>query len=404
METIGPKATRAATGPLRKLLWGKEKPRPPLKRRFWVFAAPLGLLILVALGLAAGAYLADSRRLPGIVAALLAAGSVLPVLVAFRRPVLAWRLAFLMMIVGVINAGPHEPWPWNPVQIFAFLFVLARLAVTQTSVVTVLATAFGLVPLFLYTNRANAWGAAVLLVAIAALGDIASRRRRTSELLAEQEELTELERARRSVLEERARIAREMHDVVAHHMSMIAVRAETAPYRVPDLPGEAKLEMAEIATAARAALADMRRLLGALRSEDGTAPTAPQPGLAEVPALVETARAAGLDVTLEWHDLGAAGVPETVGLTAYRIVQEALANAARHAPGSPATVDARGFPDRMEITVRNRRTKAESNGGGGHGLIGMRERAELLGGTLAAGPERFDFVVTAVLPFGETEA
>ena len=201
------------------------------------------------------------------------------------------------------------------------------------------------------------------------------------------------------MLEERARIAREMHDVVAHHMSMIAVRAETAPYRLTGLPEPAREELAVIAVAARAALSDMRRLLGALRSEDGTAPTAPQPGLAEVPALVETARAAGLDVTFEWPDLG--DVPETVGLAAYRILQEALANAARHAPDGPVTVAGRGFADRLELEVRNKRTGADVGPGGGHGLIGMRERAELLGGELTAGPDRFDFVVAARLPFGE---
>jgi signal transduction histidine kinase len=399
VETIGPAARRNATGPLRRLLVRRETPRPQFRRQFWLYLAPIGLLALISLGAAAAAYLLDNRILPGIVVGILAIGTVLPVAIAVRWPVWAWRVAFVMMFLGVIDVNPKEPWPWNPVQIFGFLFVLGRLAVTQRSMVTLWATVFSLGPIFLFAKPANAWGAAVLVVAVAALGDIGSRRQRTRELLAEQEELTELERARRAVLEERARIAREMHDVVAHHMSMIAVRAETAPYRLTGLPEPAREELADIAVAARAALTDMRRLLGALRSEDGTAPTAPQPGLADVPALVETARAAGVDVTLGWHDLD--HVPETVGLAAYRILQEALANAARHAPGGPVTVEGRGFADRLELEVRNKRTGPDAGPGGGHGLIGMRERAELLGGELTAVPDRFDFVVTARLPFGE---
>ena len=400
METIGPTARRADTGPVRSLLFRREVRRPAFRRRFWLYLAPLGLLVLIGMAAGAAAYLLDSRDLPAILVAILAVGSVLPVAIALRWPVVAWRLAFLMMFLGVIDASSREPWPWNPVQIFGFLFVLARLAVTQRSMVTLWATVFSLAPVFFFADRANAWGAAVLLVAIAALGDIGFRRRRTRELLAEQEELTELERARRAVLEERARIAREMHDVVAHHMSMIAVRAETAPYRLTGLPEVAREELADIAVAARAALTDMRRLLGALRADGGAAPTTPQPGLADVPALVETARSAGVEVTLEWHDID--HVPQTVGLAAYRIVQEALANAARHAPGGPVTVDGRGLADRMELTVRNKRTGPPQDGGG-HGLIGMRERAALLGGELTAGPDRFDFVVTARLPFGEKQ-
>jgi len=361
-----------------------------------VYAAPLGVLPLIGLGIAAGANLIDNRVLPAIVIWIIAAGSVLPVALCVRWPVLAWRLSFLMLFLGVINVGPKEPWPWNTVQILGFLVVLSRLAVTQGSAVTVWATIGSLVPVFLFAKSANAGGAAVLLVAIAALGNILYRRRHTRELVAEQEELTELERAKRAVLEERARIAREMHDVVAHHMSMIAVRAETAPYRVTDLPESAREELAGIAQAARDALADMRRLLGVLRAEDGEAPTAPQPGLADLDQLVATAHTAGVDVTLTADGLGA--VPETVGLAAYRIMQEALANAARHAPGGSVTIDARGLSDRLELEVRNRHTGPETPGGG-HGLIGMRERAALLGGKLTAGPDGFDFVVRATLPF-----
>ncbi len=394
---------RNATGPLRRLFWSPETPRPALRGRFWSYAYPLGLLALCGLGLAMGTNLNDTRDLIVIVIVIMTIGALLPVVLTLRRPLLAWRLAFVMLFVGSLEAPPKESWPWNVVQILAFLLVLGRLAVVENSSLTIWATAASLVPVFIYTSRANAWGAALLLVAIAALGDIVHRRRRTKALLAESEELTELERAKRAVLEERARIAREMHDVVAHHMSMIAVRAETAPYRLGDLPDPARDELATIAVAAREALTDMRRLLGVLRSED--APLTPQPGFAQVDDLIETARGAGLDVAADLV-LPAAALPQTVSLAAYRIVQEALANAARHAPGGPVTVVARAADDRLELTVRNRRTAGpvdgvSGHGVGGHGLSGMRERAELLGGTLAAAPDGEDFLVHAELPLRE---
>jgi signal transduction histidine kinase len=402
METIGPATRRNATGPFRRLVWVKEVPRPPARRRFSGYGVPIALVALIGLGLAAGAYLADNRPIVGLLAALLAVGSVLPAALTYRLPVLAWRVSFLMLFAGVVNVAPAEAWPWNVVQIFSTLLVLARLAVTQETAITVWAVLLSLLPVFTYASVTNAWGGAVLLVAIAAIGNIFYRRRHTGELLAEREELTELERAKRAVLEERTRIAREMHDVVAHHMSMIAVRAETAPYRLAGLPEDAQAELATIATAARAALTDMRRLLGVLRSPDGEeAARAPQPGLADVAGLVETARAAGLDVTCELSGTGE--VPATAGLTAYRILQEALANAARHAPDGPVRIEGRGLAGRLEFSVRNR-IAGPPGDGSGHGLVGMRERAVLLGGTLTAGPQGEDFVVTATLPFGEEPA
>jgi signal transduction histidine kinase len=260
---------------------------------------------------------------------------------------------------------------------------------------------------FLFAPRANAWGAAMLLMTIALAGDVVSRRRRSREELARQSELTELEQARRAVLEERARIAREMHDVVAHHMSMIAVQAETAPYRIPGLPPPALTEFTAIAAGAREALTDMRRLLGVLRAETDESPRTPQPGLSDVTALVETARRAGIEVRLAATEVG--DVPEAVGLAAYRIVQEALANAARHAPGGPVLVSLRGTSEELSVEIGNGPARpttapgdgpgtpgkatgdpsriASAAGGPGHGLIGMRERSTLLGGTLEAGPE-----------------
>lgn len=415
MESSGPRITRAVAGPLLRLLGGPERPRPPARRprwlRFRTYGIPLGLLALVGLGFAAGRYVMDARGTGQAGGIVFGVGSVLPVALMFRAPLLAWRIAFVMQFAGVLGATAREAWPWNPVQIVGFLAVLGALALAEDTAVTAWATGLSLVPVFLFANPANAWGAAVLVMAIALLGNTVARRRQSRRQLAEQAELNELERARRAVLEERARIAREMHDVVAHHMSMIAVRAETAPYRVAGLPEPAREELATIASAARAALADMRRLLGVLRAEDDETPRAPQPGLGDVPALAENARRAGMAVTVTLP--GADGVPPAVGLTAYRIVQEALANAARHAPGGAVRIAGRVAGDRLELAVRNGPAVAGTappelpGGGPGHGLVGMRERAALLGGTLSAGADDGGgYTVAAVLPFGgggETE-
>ncbi|MFK3982364.1 sensor histidine kinase [Micromonospora sp. NPDC050397] len=404
---------RATLGDLRRLSVGRDRTyRSEVPPRWWRrirgWLVPVLLLALIGLTAAANEYLVENRGLTGSHAFALAVGSSLPVALAPRWPLLAWRLGYLMLFLGTAGATLREPWPWNPVQIIGFLFVLVLLAVRVPVGMTAWAGLLTLVPVFLFVGeRANAYGVVVLVVAVLAVGDQVRRRRQSQRALAEQAELSELAQARRAVLEERTRIARELHDVVAHHMSMIAVQAETAPYRLDELPEPARTEFAAIAASARGALTDMRRLLGVLRSESGTPETAPQPGLADLPELVGTAERAGMTVsmTTEPPPPDAPSPPEAVGLAAYRIVQEALANAARHAPGAPVRVTLR--PGRRDLRVR-----VDNSGGppgatppvAGHGLVGMRERARLLGGTFTAEPTPEGFTVTAVLPYetGET--
>jgi signal transduction histidine kinase len=196
---------------------------------------------------------------------------------------------------------------------------------------------------------------------------------------------------------ERARIARELHDVVAHHISMIAVQAETARLTTPGMPAAGARRLSEIGDTARAGLTEMRRLLGVLR-EGAVVERHPQPGLRQLNALLDEAReASGAGARLI-----VSGVPVTldpgVELAAYRIVQEALTNARRHAPGAAVDVELHYTDDALRLRIRDN-GPGSPGAGGGHGLPGMRERALAVDGELRAGPAvGGGFLVEARLP------
>ncbi|WP_055566053.1 sensor histidine kinase [Streptomyces atriruber] len=212
---------------------------------------------------------------------------------------------------------------------------------------------------------------------------------------------------------ERARIARELHDVVAHHISMIAVQAETARLTTPGLPAAGAERFLAIGDTARTALTEMRRLLGVLREDAGPAAAAPerrpQPGIEQLGELVDEARDASggalrLIVEGPMRPLDAG-----VELTAYRIVQEALTNARRHAPGAAIDVELRYGPGKLRLRVRDNGPSPHSSTDhdDGHGLLGMRERAAMVGGTLRAGPASgggFLIEATFPVPPGEPRA
>ena len=204
--------------------------------------------------------------------------------------------------------------------------------------------------------------------------------------------------AQRAVAEERVRLAREIHDVTAHHVSVIAIQAEAGQALLPDDPRRAAEALERIADSSREALSDLRRLLGVLRSDDETGERAPQPGLAALPQLVAHIEQAGVPVSLHVE-----GDPPpldvAVDLSAYRIVQEALTNVVRHAGPAHATVTVRYGPDGVGLEVTDDGVGPYGNGDGGLGLRGMRERAVLLGGDFAAGPRPGGgFAVRARLP------
>lgn len=239
----------------------------------------------------------------------------------------------------------------------------------------------------------------------ATAGDAVRSRRAVVQAMrerAERAERTREEEARRRVAEERLRIARDLHDVVAHHIALVNVQAGVASHVMDKRPDQAKEALAHVREASRSALGELRATVGLLRqSGDPEAPTEPAPGLSRLEDLAGTFRSAGLPVEVARTDHGTE-LPAAVDLAAYRIVQEALTNVQKHA-GTDATAEVsvvRVGPN-IEVTVLDDGSgaSAEPGTGGGHGLLGMRERVTALRGTLTTGPRYGGgFRVHAILP------
>jgi signal transduction histidine kinase len=197
--------------------------------------------------------------------------------------------------------------------------------------------------------------------------------------------------------QERVRIARDMHDVVAHSLAVVIAQADGARYAAAQDPEAAPRALSTISSTARVALADVRLLLTQLRHSQADGP---QPTLTDVETLYTQVRAAGVELQITVDPRPPAEPPTAVQLALYRILQEALTNALRHGGDPRVSVRFAWHPDRVELTVRNRLTDNTPASAPGHGVIGMRERAQLAGGTLSARPESRDFVVRATLPLG----
>jgi signal transduction histidine kinase len=239
----------------------------------------------------------------------------------------------------------------------------------------------------------------VVAVAALAIGDARGLRGRAiAERDASRIQVVETMREQ-AAMEERARIARELHDVVAHHVSMIAVQAEAARLTTPDLPPEGQQGFGDIAESARDALGEMRHLLGVLREDArGGGERRPQPGLDRLQELIDDARATGTPVRLTLRG-SVVSLGPSVDLAAYRILQEALTNARRHAVGAGVEVSLRYGIDALHLSVRDDGQGPPRAWSEGNGLIGMRERATMVGGTLRVGPgEEGGFLVEAELP------
>ena len=235
---------------------------------------------------------------------------------------------------------------------------------------------------------------------------VRARRLYTETLEAKNRELERAQHdlARQAVTEERLRIARELHDVVAHSMSVVAVHAGMGRMVAADDPAAAERALATIEATTRSALGEMRRLLGVLRSSSGDEPAAlgPAPGLADLDGLVADVRRSGIEVELRVHGHRPV-VPPGVDLSAYRVVQEALTNVIKHAGPARATVDVRYTAAGVTVEVADDgRGAAAPALPGGHGLVGMRERTAVHGGELDAGPDPAGgFRVLARFPLGE---
>ncbi|MEV4114484.1 sensor histidine kinase [Nonomuraea sp. NPDC049695] len=343
---------------------------------------------------------------------LTAIGTSLPIALRDRWPLAAWRLAAMLLPVGVwvwTTVGDIRPpaatpafSDYGPPYIFPtvlmYLLVVYSVAVRCDRRITLGIWFITVVAAWIIHPDSMAVVTVAVSVAMLFGYNVRMRRSATARLLEEERRSREAESAQ-AVLEERARIARELHDVVAHHMSVIAIQAEAVPLKARGDPAQLEAGLAEIRGLSLEAIAELRQVLGVLRDQDGRADTAPQPGLDRLEELLSNARAAGLAVLVERS--GPIGLlPPAVGLSAYRIVQESLSNAMRHAPGATVTLDITRMRDQLRLRVANGPGTAPGSApGGGQGLVGMRERAALLGGSLAAGPvESGGFEICATLP------
>ncbi|MEU9034533.1 histidine kinase [Streptomyces sp. NPDC048352] len=324
-----------------------------------------------------------------VVLGLLAAG---PVLMTLVRPAGAFWVVLGMTTALSMLSGRTMTWPWSPSTFLATLavmtFVAMRVRPRAAGWMWVITLLYGTVLPVLVGDGDGATVAPMAFFSAVALLVVTVRNTRKEarrEVMAQQE-VTAVERDRRTLLEERTTIARELHDVVAHHMSVVAIQAEAAPYRVKNPPPELEAAFATIRENAVAALTELRRVLGVVRSADYEAPDAPQPTLASLDGLLANVREAGLQV--DKTVTGAVReLPQGVELSAYRIIQEALSNTLRHAPGAAAGVEVSYVLGGLGIRVVNGPAAGDvrPSPGAGHGITGMRERVAMLEGEMTAG-------------------
>ncbi|MEU6279630.1 histidine kinase [Streptomyces sp. NPDC047028] len=389
-------------GPLARRLSGRA-----LEYAAWAPHAVVCFLALLTMLLAQTT--AEDGGVASLLCALLAAA---PVLLTLVRPAGAfWASLAGATLAAVVGGTAWSDWPWLPGSFLSHLVVLTVVAIRTrprtAAWMWLLTVVYGFLGGSVFGTGHYSDNVAPMLVfsALILLAVTAWKiRREARQEVTAQQTVTAHERSRRTLLEERTTIARELHDVVAHHMSVVAIQAEAAPYRVENPPPELEKAFATIRENAVAALTELRRVLGVVRAEDYEAPDAPQPTLADLDALLTNVRETGLDV--EKTVTGAVReLPQGVELSAYRIVQEALSNTLRHAPGASARVEIGYVLGGLGLRVVNGPPPAPSlikpSPGAGHGITGMRERVTMLNGEMTAGPaEDGGYEVTVFLPAG----
>jgi signal transduction histidine kinase len=365
-------------------------------------ALAIGLLVVKLAGMATGAQPGG-----GLASWLLAPLWTLSLAWRQRRPLAVALVVAATNAVEVALVGSHD----SIVFLAAFLLVPYSLAAHERSAGRM---ALGLAALFAAGGISQAaqpspgsagdWVPTIAgdlaLVVVPFLVGLALRQQRlradTLEQLAVQLEREREERARAAVAEERTRIARELHDEIAHAMSVIAVQADAAEGALGRDPALVERPLLAIRETARDALSDMRRVLGALRSGE-QAQLAPEPGLARLGSLLEQTRASGLEVDLRIEG-EPVPLPPPLDLAAYRVVQEGLTNVRKHAAARRVEVVVRYDRDAVGVEVSDDGDGAGAGGGTGRGLAGIRERVALLGGEFAAAPRSTGFALRVTLP------
>ncbi|WP_424212964.1 sensor histidine kinase [Streptomyces sp. BI20] len=359
---------------------------------------------------ALASHLPSYGLVPALFLAVLTAG---PLVVTLTRPVGAfWILMGASVLLAGTDAG-RPAWPWAMAAFPVTLAVLAVVALrTRPSTALwmwVVNSGFG-VGAWLLSGFFQPHAGVLAMIPVSAflllLICVQQVRRGAAREVSAEREVTAAERGMRTLLEERTTIARELHDVVAHHMSVVAIQAEAAPYRVENPPPELEAAFATIRENAVAALTELRRVLGVVRTADFEAPDAPQPTLADLDSLIANVHGAGIRVTKTLTG-GRRPLPQGVELSAYRIVQEALSNVLRHAPGAEANVEISYVLGGLGLRVVNERPSKEvrPSPGAGHGLTGMRERVAMLHGEITTGPTaEGGYEVSVFVPAPRAEA
>jgi len=364
---------------------------------------------------------ANPRLIDALIAgALVVAGVLEGALLPTNRPLwlhevltvlvmgsVAWRRRFPLTVLGFVVVGMMLLDPDGQLSVFAALVIVSFTAGVELDPPRAWAgLALSVVPFWI--GFALVGGVISDYVAVAvlyggswAVGQAIRDRTRRSEELAERAERAERDReeqARHAVAEERARIARELHDVIAHSISVITIQTQAVRRRLRVDQTREIEDLRAVEATGREAMAEMRRLFGVLRAEDERPSLAPQPGLDQLDRLIGETREAGVPVAVAVEG-ERVSLPPGLGLTAFRIIQEGLTNVRKHAPGGAAKVSLVFGECDLELVVENTGGPAPAAGNGhGYGLVGMSERVALYGGTLDARPSDGGFKLRARLP------
>ncbi|MYR05023.1 sensor histidine kinase [Gordonia sp. SID5947] len=392
----------AGTAAVREIRGLPAAQDPAVRRYFasranWFFLAAAVVLYSVS-----WPTLPITHSVPPYAMPVVAAFAAFPVALAWSAPLIGWAVSVVSAQMIGILVPTVDGWQWSiQVTHLIALLVLTFFAYVRCSLrwIPVIWVCTAIVFAIAAPPGARAgwvFGLTFLAVVVALMRFLTRSRRQ----LAESAEQTQLVESQKAILQERTRIARDLHDVVAHRMSVVVVMAQTARYRLADVSDEAAAEFEAIAVSARTSLDEVRQLLGVLRT-DGEVLSTPNPGLGDLGGLVMQTRMTGAVV-----DLSASVEPNSIGeassLVIYRIVQESLANATRHAPGARIEVRIAPVGDgTTEIEVRNSVPTSEPVRlpGPGTGIPGMIERAAAVGGVLTTEPtDDGGFVVRAVIP------